>query len=312
MPNQPDGPDDWKDYDNIHGELARNLPDDFGRQTKSAPRKPITHLKLNLLENGIDFIRSGINSHLLTDQGATEAHKYALLHLFAGVVLILKERLRREHSSLIFLKVEDVGSDDRPTVTVETLLQRLGACAGVSLDADDERLIRSVARLRNRIEHYAFEINLKETQFLAGRLCEFVFVFLKQHLETNLQQHLDYDTWDEVQGLRGIAERLEQERRDDWKRRHAKYRRMSTKKRQELFESTEYHPRDNPIPRPVYWCPTCQRETVVGVAEDMGVCTNGDCKAVHEASLCARCGSLVPGQTDVWVCEQCAGYMDRD
>src|SRR5436189_30259 len=87
-----------------------------GQSTAASP----THLKLDLLENGIDFIRSGIENHFGQDESDSSARKYAVLHLFSGVLLILKERLRREHPSLIFEKVEDFGDDDRPTVSLST------------------------------------------------------------------------------------------------------------------------------------------------------------------------------------------------
>ena len=48
--------------------------------------------KFSLLENGIDFIRSGIERHFLRDTATQRDRKDAVLHIFAGVLLLMKER----------------------------------------------------------------------------------------------------------------------------------------------------------------------------------------------------------------------------
>ena len=65
-------------------------------------------LKLTLMENGLDFIREGVEALYAEEETSApppRAHKYALLHVFSGALLVLKERLRREHESLIFKDV---------------------------------------------------------------------------------------------------------------------------------------------------------------------------------------------------------------
>jgi len=81
---------------------------------------------LSLLENGLESIFSGIDNFinvetvdmvfLLKKDKRLDTYnekkidhkriKYAVLHLFAGIELVLKERLRREHWSLIFEKTD--------------------------------------------------------------------------------------------------------------------------------------------------------------------------------------------------------------
>ena len=78
----------------------------------------------------------------------------------------------------------------------------------------------------------------------------------------------------------------------------------------ELLKATTYHPKDNPIPRSVYWCPECGKETVIGVAHDMAVCSNPPCREVHPASPCMRCGELVIGVADAWLCESCEDWFE--
>src|ERR1035438_2157062 len=90
-------------------------------------------LKVNLLNKRIDFIQSGVR-FFLHDEPDPVSHKYAILHLFSGILLLLKERLRREHPSLIFVDVKDVRKPDAKTVDFDDVITRLEACAGVVLD----------------------------------------------------------------------------------------------------------------------------------------------------------------------------------
>lgn len=48
----------------------------------------------------------------------------------------------------------------------------------------------------------------------------------------------------------------------------------------------------------------------MGVSGDMAVCTNRDCRVVHAASPCMRCGELVIDVKDAWMCESCQGWHD--
>ena len=57
-------------------------------------------IQLSMLENGLDFIRSGLKS-IASPQSKFDL-KYAVLHLSAGIELVLKDRLRREDWTLIF------------------------------------------------------------------------------------------------------------------------------------------------------------------------------------------------------------------
>ena len=152
------------------------------RTTLPAKRGSKAELKFNLVENGIDFIRSGIEQYFLRDTPKARDHKYAVLHIFAGVLLLLKERLRRAHAALIFARVEDAGKDvtkeDIKTVAFDQAVDRLKACAAVQIAEDHMRTLRSAQRIRNQLEHYEVTLNLKQTQDIVGRLCEFVYVFM--------------------------------------------------------------------------------------------------------------------------------------
>ena len=73
-----------------------------------------SNLKLDLLTNGIDFVRSGVE-HFFS-YSDRRALKYAVLHLFAGLLLLFKERLSREHPSLIFKRPHEALKQDAKTI----------------------------------------------------------------------------------------------------------------------------------------------------------------------------------------------------
>ncbi len=66
--------------------------------------------KLLLLTNGLCFLLQAIEHFKCgeSNKHSTDRElKYATLHLYSGISLILKERLGREHWSLLFAKVSE-------------------------------------------------------------------------------------------------------------------------------------------------------------------------------------------------------------
>ncbi len=115
-------------------------------------------LKFTVLENGLDFIHTALD-HLRGDPKPRDL-KYAVLHLSAGVELILKDRLRREHWSLVFddidkADLETYSSGDFVSVGLKTSLQRLNKLCDVEVNSDEQRVLFNLRKSRNRLEHFA-------------------------------------------------------------------------------------------------------------------------------------------------------------
>ena len=279
--------------------------------TPRAQREAPAGLKLSLLSNGIDFIQSGIEHFFLKDDPDPRSHKYAILHLFAGVLLLLKERLRQEHWSLIFKDVARAGESDAKTVDFDEALQRLKSCSKLQLGDRNGKLLRKAQLLRNRLEHYEFELNLQESQDLIGRLSEFTYLFLRDNLATDLEEHLSADVWERLRELREIARRLEKERHEAWLRRTAQYRDLTDEDLRAIREDLEpYHPKHNPDPVEAEWCDSCGTESVVRVESDIAVCTNPECRAIETVGECMRCYSPLVGGGHL--CEGCQDYINSD
>jgi hypothetical protein len=115
-------------------------------------------LKFTVLENGLDFIFTALD-HLRGDP-KPRGLKYAVLHLSAGVELILKDRLRREHWSLVFDNIdkadlETYSSGDFTSVSLKTSIQRLIKICDIDIDSDKQRSLFNLRKSRNRLEHFA-------------------------------------------------------------------------------------------------------------------------------------------------------------
>jgi hypothetical protein len=266
-----------------------------------------THLKLTLVENGVDFVRSGIERYFLRDTPAPRDHKYAVLHVFAGALLLMKARLAKEHPSLIFVKVEELGRSDAVTVNFRQVIDRLRAIAGVDLQPFMATL-ELAQKTRNNLEHYEVSLALKDTQELVGRLCTFVFLFLRDELGEQLEAHLKGAVWNRVVQLRGIADAIVEGRRKQWLVKVSKYEKLTVEQLDALWDAAEAGANGDGR---VYSgdCPECGEQRIIRVDDDLLICTNSDCREAFRPDECLRCDRLILAGHDVF-CEECRDYVD--
>lgn len=109
-----------------------------------------------LPDNALDYLLSAIEQ---LEQRTERSLKYSILHLFAGIELLLKERLAREHWSLIFQEIGHASktrlhSGDFKSVDFNTSTARLTDIAGVNLSKSQLKHADSLRQLRNRIQHF--------------------------------------------------------------------------------------------------------------------------------------------------------------
>lgn len=282
------------------------------RREKDEPRE----LRLSLLENGLDFVREGIE-RLYGEVVMPEdprAYKYALMHIFSGTLLILKERVRREHVSLIYKDLKG-----GQTIDFATTIERLEHIANFKLDPDAKKLLDKVQKKRNELEHYEAQLYIGEVDKWVGQLVQFLDHFLETELKASLLEHISSHASHRVTELAGIAERLKREWREEWNSRASKYRgrRMTKAKLQELADEYHYDPSDpDSVPADFGACPTCGEGTVVPLERDIGICTTWACRELHVISSCERCGEWTMHITSFGWCQGCVGYMqdvmDRD
>lgn len=267
--------------------------------------------KLTLLENGLDFIAVGLEGYF-SDSESGKAHKYALLHVFAGVLLLFKERLRREHEAFIYEKVTDVSADPgakRNTVNFTSAIDRLRTIAKVTFTDADENLLNRVQKIRNELEHSSASLQLKDTQKLVGRLMVFVCMFLRDHLNEKLEAHVSQATRRQVIEAEEIAKRIEEEALATWRTKAARYENLTDADLEGIADENQSDPRDNPGRGYPICCPKCGDESAYSLEPDIGICTNKDCKTVIRTTSCESCKA--PVFDDAVFCNDCQSYLDH-
>lgn len=138
----------------------------------------MSNLKLSLLQNAEDFILSAIEYSKNENKGTW---KYSLLHLASAIELIIKANLEQEHWSLLF---ENVNNAERESlekgrfksVDFETAVKRLERIAGLTISDKDEKYLRKIRDIRNRLTHFAIDIKVEE---LKSVIAQGINIFMK-------------------------------------------------------------------------------------------------------------------------------------
>lgn len=139
-----------------------------------------------LLRNGLDFILSAVE-HLKGSPSERDL-KYAVLHLASGIDLVLKERLRREHWTLVFEKTEKANkaayaSGDFKSVSMEDCLSRLSGVCGIGLPEKNSAALKRLKDKRNRAEHFSIVDSHDALTASAAEALDVILDFIKAHLK---------------------------------------------------------------------------------------------------------------------------------
>lgn len=138
-------------------------------------------LSFVLLENGLDFIASGLR---YIARGETKSDlKYGVLHLASGIELVLKERLRQEDWRLVFVQPDK--ADERlyragnfRSVNQEECLNRLKEHCGIDLTDSQRETLRAFRLRRNRLEHFAIVDSQRAIERLAAEVLGILLDFI--------------------------------------------------------------------------------------------------------------------------------------
>jgi hypothetical protein len=154
-------------------------------------------IQFDLLDNAVDSIEHAVESLAWKDTASNERRlKQAILGVAQGVELLLKERLRRVHPSLIWEDVDKYPSLDARTVGADKALSRLRLIGGVELTKEDELLVKALRRTRNAIEHFEWHTSISEAKSIIGPALSFAIDFARVHLDRDLAYRFKRDdTW---------------------------------------------------------------------------------------------------------------------
>jgi hypothetical protein len=142
-------------------------------------------VKFSLLENAFDFILSAL-MYLAKSKTKSDL-KYAILHLCAGIEIILKERLRREHWSLLFEDVNranilDFESGNFTSVSFRTCIERLKGICNLSFLDKDERYLFKLRERRNRLKHFGITDSAEALTSSAAKVLSILLDFINHEL----------------------------------------------------------------------------------------------------------------------------------
>jgi len=142
-------------------------------------------ISLNLLENGLDFIDNSLDSIL--DSKDKHALKYSVLHLSAGIELVLKEILMQEHWSLVFEKVDlanysDLKSGNFISVCFNTAIKRIENIVGVKINKDTINRLNEIKKIRNKIEHFSFTENVIALKTIVSDVLSYILELIDERL----------------------------------------------------------------------------------------------------------------------------------
>jgi len=137
-----------------------------------------------LLENGLDSIASAIE-HL--EDHSKRSLKRAVRDLWQGVELVLKERLHREHWSLVFehlnkANVADYKVGDFVSVSFDSCVERLRGVCGIQIAKAEVDELKRFQKMRNRLEHFGIDVTYDAVVGSAGSGLDIVVEFIHNHL----------------------------------------------------------------------------------------------------------------------------------
>jgi len=165
-------------------------------------------LRLDLLENGIDSLQQGIDL-LLTYKESPKKLKVAILLVAQAVELILKERLRQEHWSLIYKEIDRAGKEGSQTVSLEDARKRLESAANVVFKREEWTPVENFQKTRNNIQHFKVDLSFEHAVSQTHLVLCFLTNFLQVHLNKNLKDLLDEDSFHQLLEIEEINKTLE-------------------------------------------------------------------------------------------------------
>jgi hypothetical protein len=159
-----------------------------------------TTIRFDLLANAMDSIAYAVELLAWPDIRRDERRmKQAILSVAQGVELLLKERLRRIHPSLIFEDVDKFPSLDARTVGADRAVARLRSMPNVEISNSDQQLVRDLRRTRNAIEHAEWHTTLPEAKAIIGPALSFAIDFARAELGRDLSYEFRRDdTWGQL------------------------------------------------------------------------------------------------------------------
>jgi hypothetical protein len=143
-------------------------------------------ITFSLVVNALDFLQSAVEYVKIKDEHQRYI-KYGLLHLCDGIELLLKCRLDAEHWSLVVADLDktspkDIQSGEFKSVAWQEAIARVEKCIGRELSKTDKSLLDHLRKLRNRIQHFKFDVSRDECISILAEGLHFATEFIENYL----------------------------------------------------------------------------------------------------------------------------------
>lgn len=136
-----------------------------------------------MIENGLDFILKSF------DDIENDELKYTALHLYSGILLVLKERLYKFEKKLIFENVDrynenNLKNGNFQSVNYNTLLKRLDDIDG-GITKDFKKELDWLKNERNKMEHFQVNIRIDALKSHIVNILIYLVPYIKKELVYN-------------------------------------------------------------------------------------------------------------------------------
>jgi prefoldin subunit 5 len=149
------------------------------------------HHQLDLLDNAIDSLNEALAKYQQGQSGDVTAYKFCVLHLSHFLELVLKHYVTLAHPLLIYKNpfAKDF-NDESQTIGLQEAINFL---KNEGKDLSDQFLkdLAWLKKLRNRIEHYKFEMEVTEVKATIGRLVRAFVEFDQAHANLELDDLIE-------------------------------------------------------------------------------------------------------------------------
>ncbi|MGA5819834.1 hypothetical protein ACPC54_18480 [Kitasatospora sp. NPDC094028] len=186
------------------------------REAAKPARRP--DVQYPLLQNGLDYLVDVVDRlsdhHGEGQQPDARTLKYAVLHLQAGVEVLLKARLQQEHWSLVFKKPEAAAqvrfaSGDFESCGTEETITRLRQIVGLTLADKGVESVKKLGATRNALQHYGLTASAGAVEARTAEVLNFLLPFIDTHLLPGLDDQQTADVRQTMQVVRSQLRGIE-------------------------------------------------------------------------------------------------------
>jgi len=150
----------------------------------------MSRLILTIENNAVSFAENALSNAVIADEVPMQ-WKFAMLSLVQAIELSLKEVLRREHHSLIYVNVANPVN----TVGIDQATRRLKNIAGIEITKKDRNAVKTAIKARNNIIHHQVDESINELKLTFSRLLGFLNEFHEKYIDEAIQEKVDSELW---------------------------------------------------------------------------------------------------------------------